>query len=996
MKFKISLILFLMVGVLLAQVPTMWNNETAIRQGVNIEWFRTATNTNDGAVVYVWSDTKLGERDVWAQKLDSSGTHLWGEPILVDGKASRQEDPVVIGTTDGGVIIAWVDFSNEDSGDIYAQKINSNGEKEWADGGVALCTAPEIQISLNIVRDDDGGAYVIWMDMRNAGGSDIYGVHLDSDGNNLWDVNGNAIASGDGDQYSHTFWEDGQGGAIMAYVTRVASNVDLEITRILSDGTQPWGDGALVLCDANGDQGPVKITPDGANSFALAWADERTDDGDIYGRRIDIDGNFLTDEFAIYAGTSKQIGPRVTSNGDETFFVIWDDDRLTNDDSDIFIQRIDSAGNPLWAPEGVIICDEDYHQKNARIVPDLEEGCYIVWDDQRPGGHPQVDIYLQHLDADGNNTFTEDGLLICDSPNWQVKPSIKFNDGKVFLVWEDGRNGSIGLYSQIVDPSGTMIQDINGEIVFWGLSGDASDIQIVENNQNAIIVWKDNRFAAEGNKIFCQILDENGNISFEENGIQITESLPGEQAYSKIIPNNQNGATIVWTQADAEANKAYAQSIDSSGNKLFGENGLALCSLAENQEDVNISSENGSFYTGWRIMNSASWPPTYYICGQKIVDGNPQWTDEGKTIATAEGQDLFMEDIVGRYYIYSSGPFEETDTDIYVKLVDENGDTAPNWPENGVPICQAEEGQKNPKGFMTSQGLLIIWQDSRMGSADIYAQIINEDASVEWDINGIPFADYNADQSQANVLIDSDIYAYWTDFRNGNNEDIAMQKFNYEPTNLWSDDAVFITEKDSAQVLPSAVSFDEHKLVVWEDYYTKDSDVYAAVVTNDGEVLGPDNGFEVCTEYSFQHEPKLAKLDDSNTYVVWQDGRSSGKELIYGIYAQKLSVQEIVHNDENGIEVSQPVSLNQNYPNPFNPNTEISFNIMNDENVVLSIYNVKGQQVKTLVTDDLKAGNHKYLWNGQNDSGENVSSGMYFYKLDTSKKSITKKMLLMK
>ena len=85
---QISFIMLLTVlcGVLAAN--TIWDDAIPIRQGVNIEWFRTGTDTPDGAAIYVWSDTKLGERDLWAQKVSATGQMLWNEPVLIDGKPS--------------------------------------------------------------------------------------------------------------------------------------------------------------------------------------------------------------------------------------------------------------------------------------------------------------------------------------------------------------------------------------------------------------------------------------------------------------------------------------------------------------------------------------------------------------------------------------------------------------------------------------------------------------------------------------------------------------------------------------------------------------------------------------------------------------------------------------------------------------------------------------------------------------------------------------------
>ena len=77
--------------------------------------------------------------------------------------------------------------------------------------------------------------------------------------------------------------------------------------------------------------------------------------------------------------------------------------------------------------------------------------------------------------------------------------------------------------------------------------------------------------------------------------------------------------------------------------------------------------------------------------------------------------------------------------------------------------------------------------------------------------------------------------------------------------------------------------------------------------------------------------------------------------------------------------------LFQNYPNPFNPNTKIEFELPKNENVKLIIYDLLGREVNTLVNDNLSAGKHEAVFDGLN-----LSSGIYFYKLETEKFSQTK------
>ncbi len=95
-------------------------------------------------------------------------------------------------------------------------------------------------------------------------------------------------------------------------------------------------------------------------------------------------------------------------------------------------------------------------------------------------------------------------------------------------------------------------------------------------------------------------------------------------------------------------------------------------------------------------------------------------------------------------------------------------------------------------------------------------------------------------------------------------------------------------------------------------------------------------------------------------------------------------------------ETLRPLSLKQNSPNPFNPSTTISFHLDKKSKVRIDIFNIKGQLVRTLLNENLQDGDHSVFFNGTDDSGKALSSGVYFYRADSTNESITKKMLLLK
>lgn len=110
-----------------------------------------------------------------------------------------------------------------------------------------------------------------------------------------------------------------------------------------------------------------------------------------------------------------------------------------------------------------------------------------------------------------------------------------------------------------------------------------------------------------------------------------------------------------------------------------------------------------------------------------------------------------------------------------------------------------------------------------------------------------------------------------------------------------------------------------------------------------------------------------------------------------------LSIFNLQSNNQQNENI-QAIILSRNYPNPFNPSTTISFELSkeNNSNTKLSIFNVKGQKVKTLLNEHLILGTHSVHWNGTDNGNRPVSSGIYFYKIQSGNETKMRKLLLIK
>jgi len=163
-------------------------------------------------------------------------------------------------------------------------------------------------------------------------------------------------------------------------------------------------------------------------------------------------------------------------------------------------------------------------------------------------------------------------------------------------------------------------------------------------------------------------------------------------------------------------------------------------------------------------------------------------------------------------------------------------------------------------------------------------------------------------------------------------------------------------------------------------------------------VNSENNGLKVFNVTDISAPTMVASYDMLNSArgIIARNGLAyvAEKEGGFSIYRNELLVaidpQEMLPTTLN---------LQQNYPNPFNPSTMIQFSIpqtMNAELVNMNVYNVLGQNIRTLVNRNLEAGSYQILWNGLNSNGQQVPAGMYIYRLESAGQVISNKMVLIK
>lgn len=262
--------------------------------------------------------------------------------------------------------------------------------------------------------------------------------------------------------------------------------------------------------------------------------------------------------------------------------------------------------------------------------------------------------------------------------------------------------------------------------------------------------------------------------------------------------------------------------------------------------------------------------------------------------------------------------------------------------------------------------------------------------------NGSIYAIDNYSYNDDGLLIRLDYY-------DGNNE--------YSPDN-YTDYFTYGYDNNSRLILKKGYQFNEGTddyMLSQQSYTYNDAGNITSLI--DGDPTNDDYYFE---DYLYDENYYLIRIDafevednipflsgyleitnDENGNDVNRDFYTSLFPLdtyYCSVYTTKTFLT-FVPNDE--VEILQADNL-ANYPNPFNPETTISFQLKSNLNTHLSIYNLKGQLVKSFPTPHLKIGNNEIVWNGKDNHNREVASGIYFLKLKNDNLITSKKMILMK
>ncbi|MCI0699086.1 putative Ig domain-containing protein [candidate division KSB1 bacterium] len=489
-------------------------------------------------------------------RLISQSTLYYNQPLVV--ATGEQTSPILVNDNKAGIFVIWQD--NRDGRPvIYAQHLNNLSQPTWKPDGIVVAVSAKGQSAPAAIGDGQGGVLIFWQDSRNDDG-DIFGQHLDGEGNLLWGASGAPVIRANGKQAEPLAASDGQGGAFVLCRDFRSGSEDVVAQQIGGDGRVFLDAAGKALAQGLGAQilGDVAATADGG--FIVAWSDNLTRTLRVLMQRYDAKANpqWLAN-VSVGSVLGAQTAPKVhvpasVNDTPGSTYVVWVDNRSSN--LDLYAQKIDGNGLPQWGLLGVAICKASGNQYDQQIVSDGGDGLLLVWEDKRSGN---TDVYGQAVNAAGQVRWKAGGVAIAVAGQEQIQPCAAADgSGGLICAWSDDRGTGTNILAQRLDKTGKALWAANGLYVTNadGIKRRPALAAFPGNSLGAmtLVAWDDTRYGTAD--IFVQALKADGTLANVPP--QITSKpdtvATEDQLYSyKIVATDPDSDDVLTLALETEA-----------------------------------------------------------------------------------------------------------------------------------------------------------------------------------------------------------------------------------------------------------------------------------------------------------------------------------------------------------------------------------------------------------------------------------------------------------
>ena len=433
--------------------------------------------------------------------------------------------------------------------------------------------------------------------------------------------------------------------------------------------------------------------------------------------------------------------------------------------------------------------------------------------------------------------WVPNGIPAAAAAGEQINPCVAGDAFGTYVAWDDYRSGYSDIYLQKLGTDGTRHWTASGMAAVTAADHQLYPVIVPDGAGGAIVVWEDYRSSASSGDIYAQRVSSTGQALWGTNGLQLC-GAPGVQMRPAIAEDGQGGAYVVWEDYRGTAANIYAQHVSAAGTVSWAANGVrAATTNGARYAPTVAAAAGGGLLVAWEENRSGT---EYDIHAQYMnASGALQWGNGGSAVCAVTGFQSQLGGVAdgagGLLLVWQD--FRNGGADIFAQNITTAGVA---WTNGGVAICTSPGAQQWPRPVPDGQGGMIVgWTDFRSAGGDILAQRVNAAGGAVWTTNGVGVCTAAGTQDQCAITADGlgGAVLAWTDYRVPDG-DIYTQRLDAQGTNRWRSNGVAACANSATQQTPVIVSdLTGGGLIAWTDYRGATGNIFAQRVDQYGTAV---------------------------------------------------------------------------------------------------------------------------------------------------------------
>ena len=695
------------------------------------------------------------------------------------------------------------------------------------------------------------------------------------------------------------------------------------------------------------------------------------------------------------------------------FVVVWFDDREGN--GDIYAQMFAANAAPIGSCFKVNDDNTSNNQRSPAIAMNSHGDFVICWYDWTNN------IYAQRYSSDGtsqgsNFMINSPVAQFCDSPDIAMK-----EDGSFIIVWQDDRNSSIdNIYARWYDSNGVA----SGTDFLVNLD----PIDNKSHLSPAIAVQEDGKFMicydiwASHRTVYAHLYNSDGSSLIDYIVIPESAALSDNRSPA-VCATPKGGFSVVWTSDQAGTNDIWGRNFSGAGDPMGA--GTLLNDVSGDQRNPSLALDaRGAGITVWQDYRNSNWDIYGFGLGP-LSPLNPTAGTGFAGMIPLSWDPVYTFPNIDIYKIYrsatSGGPYDPLATvdlshrGVWGRQMRDYIDTdVTNGTTYYYKISAVVFGVEGPQSMEvnatpSSAGHEIASSFAAAGTAPT---IDGNIAQNEWaNATTVNIANPQA-QSPITLYVTNDNRYLYLAIDDPNDSiieqgDLLGITFDEDNNGMW--DATGPGREGLIAINSTGAVF----IGYWGTYpdaLGADASVPAVGVTSAVSASSGHVQYEIAfdlivSRLTIQPGANFGiaiMLDDPSNFYPYHYGYAAEWPL-GALWEAAMPLGKLALANGTGIPMNKNTNampsgyfLNPNYPNPFNPETQIRYGLPEDCQVQVMIVNLQGQAIRTLVDRRQSAGEYSTVWDGRDDGGQPVVSGIYLYRLQAGQFTASRKMLLLR